>query len=36
MAKPNEISNVILFLSSKKNSYIAGQNIVIDGGYTIV
>jgi len=36
MAQPQEIGSLIYFLSSDKNSYITGQNIVIDGGYTIV
>jgi len=36
MANPEEIVNVIMFLASSKNSYMTGQNIVIDGGYTIV
>ena len=33
IAKPNEISSVILFLASEKSSYINGQNIIVDGGY---
>jgi len=32
-AQPNEIANVVLFLCSKLNSYITGQNIIVDGGY---
>jgi 3-oxoacyl-[acyl-carrier protein] reductase len=34
LAKINEIINVILFLVSDENSYMTGQNIIIDGGYT--
>ena len=30
----NEISNVVLFLISKNNTYLTGQNIIVDGGYT--
>ena len=29
-----EISNLVNFLSSKYNTYITGQNIIIDGGFT--
>jgi 3-oxoacyl-[acyl-carrier protein] reductase len=34
LADPEEIGNVIVFLSSKENSYLTGQNIVVDGGFT--
>ena len=34
MANPSEISELILFLSSDSSSYILGQDILIDGGYT--
>jgi len=36
MAMPEEIAKVVLFLSSELNSYMAGQNISIDGGYTAI
>lgn len=36
LAEPNDISPLALFLTSDLNSYITGQNIVIDGGYTIL
>lgn len=36
MAMPEEIAKCVLFLSSELNSYMAGQNITIDGGYTAI
>jgi 3-oxoacyl-[acyl-carrier protein] reductase len=35
LAKPQEIANVAYFLCSKYNTYITGQTIIVDGGYTI-
>lgn len=35
-AEPEEMAKVILFLCSKENSYMTGQNIIVDGGYTNV
>lgn len=35
-ADPNEIANTVMFLSSDLNTYITGQNIFVDGGFTIV
>ena len=35
-AEPNEIAQTVLFLCSDLNTYITGQNIVVDGGFTIV
>lgn len=34
LAEPKEIAEVAAFLVSEKNSYITGQLIVVDGGYT--
>jgi NAD(P)-dependent dehydrogenase (short-subunit alcohol dehydrogenase family) len=34
-AKPREISNVIAFLISDESSFITGQSILVDGGWTI-
>lgn len=36
MADPMEIANLIAFLCSDLNTYLTGQNITIDGGYTNV
>ena len=36
LALPEEIANCVLFLSSNLNTYITGQNIAIDGGYTAI
>jgi NAD(P)-dependent dehydrogenase (short-subunit alcohol dehydrogenase family) len=35
-AQPEEISKVVLFLASDLNTYITGQNIVVDGGFVNV
>ncbi len=34
LGKPREISNLVRFLVSQDNSYITGQALVIDGGFT--
>ena len=36
MAEPIEISRTIAFLGSQMNSYINGQNITVDGGFSII
>ena len=35
ICKPEEVANLISFLISDKNSYITGQSIIIDGGYSV-
>jgi len=35
MAHPEEIAEFVVFLCSEKNTYITGQKICIDGGYTV-
>ena len=36
MACPNDLHEVIIFLCSDNNMYMTGQNIVIDGGRSII
>jgi len=36
LAQVEDISNAILFLSSDLNTYIVGQNLLVDGGYTCI
>lgn len=35
LGDPNDIASLSKFLCSNNNQYITGQNIIIDGGYTI-
>ena len=34
LGEPGEIAEVVAYLCSGKNSYITGQTIIVDGGYT--
>jgi NAD(P)-dependent dehydrogenase (short-subunit alcohol dehydrogenase family) len=36
MGSPEDISPAVVFLLSNKSSYITGQNITIDGGWTVI
>ena len=36
MAAPVDIAEVVRFLLSPENRYLTGQNIVVDGGFSIV
>lgn len=36
LATPEDISRVVLFLASDLNTYITGQNIIVDGGYVSI
>lgn len=33
---PQEVSKVVLFLASKENTYMTGQNLIVDGGFVNV
>lgn len=35
-ANPDEIAGVVFFLCGEENSYVTGQNVAVDGGYTSV
>jgi 3-oxoacyl-[acyl-carrier protein] reductase len=34
LATPEDIADVAVFLCSKRNRYLSGQNIIVDGGYS--
>ncbi len=36
LAEPNEIAELIYFLASEKNTFVTGQTIFADGGYSII
>ena len=33
---PNDIAEMCLFLSNSKSSYVTGQNLILDGGLSII
>jgi len=35
MAEPEEIAEVVFFLGHESNTYLTGQKIVVDGGFTV-
>jgi 3-oxoacyl-[acyl-carrier protein] reductase len=36
MAQPDDIAEVVAFLLSDDNRYLTGQNLVVDGGFSII
>lgn len=36
LATPSEIAELVFFIGSEKNTYLTGQNVVVDGGFLCV
>jgi NAD(P)-dependent dehydrogenase (short-subunit alcohol dehydrogenase family) len=36
LGKPSEVASVALFLASEASSYMTGENLIVDGGYSII
>jgi hypothetical protein len=36
MANKSDLNSSLLFLADEKNIYLTGQNIVVDGGRTVI
>jgi len=34
MGHENDVANTVIFLSSELSSYMTGQNLIVDGGYS--
>jgi 3-oxoacyl-[acyl-carrier protein] reductase len=34
-AEPIEIAEVLLFLASDRNTFMTGETLIVDGGYTL-
>lgn len=35
LAQPEEIAEIVYFLGSEKNTYLTGQKVLVDGGFTV-